>query len=117
MTNASPSRTLLTSNLVNQRLTNVINDIGDQWNHAERTYGALHPTNPAPIGEFWREWSKDFFDIFVVNYTQSFVRECIRQMRMYWGVATGETAFSVLETLRTMEDELANLSIDTRGFN
>jgi hypothetical protein len=36
---------------------------------------------------------------------------------MYWGVATGETAFSVLETLRTMEDELANLSIDTRGFN
>lgn len=66
---------------------------------------------------FWREWNRDFFNTFLINHTRDFVQGVIDEMRKYWGVMTGTDAFQMLETLRTMEAAINNLSINTANFD
>lgn len=101
---------------VNQRLTNVLNAVGKQWQYGQDTWNAKNPTKPVAIADFWREWTEDFFTWLIIH-TQNFVESGITQMRRYWGVSTSDAAPQVLEILRSMEDELKNLDIDTRGLD
>lgn len=110
-------RQSLTLESVNQRLTNVVNDIGAQWFHGQRSYNQANPATPVAVGEFWREWTRDFFNTYLINHTREFVQKCIDEMRKYWGVKTGEKTKEVLEILASYEAELSNLRIDTSGFN
>jgi hypothetical protein len=41
---------------VNRRLTDVVNNVGDQWNHGQAVWNAANPNNQVFIGDFWSEW-------------------------------------------------------------
>jgi hypothetical protein len=69
------------------------------------------------IGEFWREWAREFFSTFIIDHTKDFMQTFIVEMIKYWGVRTGDTAKSVLEILGSLKAELDNLTIDTSGFS
>jgi len=102
---------------VNQRLTNIINNAGEQWRLGQDQWNAANPGGPRVlIGDFWEEWTVDFFQ-WLISHTRDFVTEGIKQMTRYLGVATNDNAPQVLEILRVFSDELTGLEIDTRGFD
>lgn len=100
---------------VNRKLTNIINDVGEQWRHGEKTWNANNPNSPVNIAAFWHEWTVDFF-MWLTSRTRQFNADGIALMRKYWAVSTAETGPQVLEILASMERGLANLAIDTTGF-
>lgn len=100
----------------NGRLTTIVNNARIQWGHGQATWNRNNPGNQVDIVGFWREWNRDFF-VWVVSHTQTFCRDLITEMKKYWAVRTGNTAYQVLETLRAMEAEVDILTINTAGFN
>ena len=101
---------------VNERLTNIVNTMGEQWNHAQTQYNAAYPNEQVYIGDYWSEWVQDFYP-WLVSHTQNFVREGISLTRQYWGVSTNELAPAVLEILNNLQSQLDSLTIDTSRMN
>lgn len=103
---------------VNGRLTTIVNNVGAQWRHAQDVYNGLNPgLLPTTINLFWSEWVQDFFGVYIIGHTREFVQFGIDEMRRNWGVRTGALALQINEELRSLEDQLANLSINTANMN
>lgn len=58
---------------VNQRLTNIINDISVRWQYGQDSWDAEYPNSPVQIAEYWREWAPDYFTT-VTAHTKEFVQ-------------------------------------------
>lgn len=103
---------------VNQRLTNVVNDMGDQWNHAQAVWN-VNPANgndQTTVGDYWSEWLQDKFPYVVLRMTV-WAQSTITTMRGYWGPSTDGRSRTVLEILNSLESQLAGLTIDTSRMN
>lgn len=102
---------------VNTRLTNIVNNAGAQWRHAQDVYNGINIGSlPVTVEPFWSEWVQDFFGVFLIDHTRSFVQWGIDEMRKYWAVRTGEDADLILGQLDSLEAQLANLAIKTDGM-
>jgi chitinase len=103
---------------INSRLTNIVNDMGDQWNHGQAVWNAMPANTNAQttIGDFWSEWVQDFFPWLIVH-TIDFVQNAITEMRNYWAVSTDDRAQAVLDVLASLEAQLTGLTIDTSRMN
>jgi chitinase len=103
---------------VNQRLTNVVNDIGAQWNHGQTMWNAdpAMASRQTTVGDFWSEWIKDYY-VWLVRYTSAWAQDTIWTMRGIWAARTDESAATVLELLANLEAQLIGLTIDTSRMN
>lgn len=99
---------------VNRRLTNVINDMGAQWNRDRANVN--NPARQVTVGGFWSEWAKDYYP-WLISHTTTWAENTIRAMSEFWGPRTGEQARVVLENLRNLEAQLVGLTLDTSGIN
>lgn len=68
---------------VNSHLTSIVNNVGAQWRHSQQVYNMNHPDDPTSIGDFWTEWVKDFYDVFVVRDALKFCRTAIDALRRF----------------------------------
>jgi chitinase len=103
---------------VNQRLTNVVNDIGAQWNHAQTMWNAAPAmaSRQTTVGDFWSEWIQSYY-VWLIFYTSAWAHDTIWTMRGIWAPRTDELAPTVLELLANLEAQLAGLTIDTSRMN
>ena len=101
---------------VNQRLTDVVNNVGDQWNHGQAVWNAANPNNQVFIGDFWSEWVQDYYP-HIIMYVEEYVQFAIDEMRHYWGVSTDARASAVLNVLGSLESQLGTFTINTAGMN
>lgn len=90
---------------IDQRLTNIVNDIGDQWNHGQAVWNAAK-------GDFWSEWVQGYYPWAILR-TTTWTQIITDTMRQYWGVSTNYRSRTVLEILSSLESQLTGLSIDT----
>lgn len=58
---------------VNKFLTTIVN-VEAQWRHSQGLWNAANSNNKTTIADFWKEWVKDFFNKFIVDYTKKMVR-------------------------------------------
>jgi hypothetical protein len=65
---------------VNQRLSDVVNNVGDQWNHGQAVWNAAHPNNQVFMGDFWSEWVQDYYP-YIITYVEEYVQFGIDEMR------------------------------------
>jgi chitinase len=102
---------------VNGFLATIVNNVGTQWDYGAGVYNAANPNDISNIGDFWREWARDFFMTFLPNHVRGFVTELIAEMRTFWNDQTGDQAEEVLEVLRELEGRLDHLTINTARFH
>lgn len=103
---------------VNGRLTTIVNNAGAQWRHAQDAYNRLNPGQlPVTVQPFWSEWVQDFFGVFLIDHTRDFVQFGIDEMRKNWAVRTGPVARQIIGQLRSLEEQLGNLAINTANMN
>ncbi|CAN9123838.1 unnamed protein product [Alternaria alternata] len=69
---------------VNRRLTDVVNNVGAQWNHGQAVWNAANPNNRVFVGDFWSEWVQDYYPA-IILHVETYVQYAIDQMRQYWG--------------------------------
>ncbi|CAE7218123.1 hypothetical protein PTTW11_10992 [Pyrenophora teres f. teres] len=81
---------------VNQSLTDVVNNVGDQWNHGQAVWNAANPNNQVFIGDFWSEWVQDYYPHIII---------------------TDARASAVLNVLGSLESQLGTFAINTAGMN
>ncbi|CAN9352610.1 unnamed protein product [Alternaria alternata] len=101
---------------VNRRLTDVVNNVGAQWNHGQAVWNAANPNNRVFVGDFWSEWVQDYYPA-IILHVETYVQYAIDQMRQYWGVSTDARAPAVLNILASLESQLGTLTINTAGMN
>jgi hypothetical protein len=101
---------------VNQRLSNIVNDMKDQWNHGQAAWNAAHPNDPVFIGDFWSEWLQDYYP-WVILFVTEYVQIGIDDMRRYWGVSTDDRAPAVLNVMASPKSQLGGLTINTANMN
>jgi chitinase len=103
---------------INTRLTNVINNIGAQWDHRQ----AMWNRDPAmvnrqtTIGDFWSEWVQDYYP-WLIRHTTTWAQNTINILRGFAAPRTGNDARIVLEVLANLEGQLVGLTIDTSRMN
>lgn len=76
-----------------------------------------NPTNPVRIYEFWREWTRDFFENKLIQHTKVFIRDFIAELRKHWMFRSGKEAMELMEALRLIEEAAETLSVDTSRFD
>jgi len=101
---------------VNRRLTDVVNNVGDQWNHGQAVWNAAKPNNRDFIGDFWSKWVQEYYPT-VILHVETYVHYAIDQMRQYWEVITEARAPTVLNILASLESQLGTFTINTAGMN
>ncbi|RYP56698.1 hypothetical protein DL771_011637 [Monosporascus sp. 5C6A] len=103
---------------VNQRLTSQVNCAGEQWGYAEQVWNQNNPADQVAVLEFYRKWVRDYYEVYLIGRAANYVRRCAAEMRRHWE-AFEDDSYSrrVLEVVRAIEDELDELTIDTRGFD
>jgi chitinase len=102
---------------VNARLTGVINNVGAQWRHAQEIWNAGHPNDPTTVGDFWTEWVKDFFDVWLIKHVRKWAQGAIDILREAWNSSADPGAQGVLDALNSLNKELKTLKIDTSKFH
>lgn len=100
----------------NERLTTVVNNVGEQLRHAQTVWNQQHPNEPVKIVEYWREWIKDYHTA-LIRRIRDGCKKIIAEMTKWWGVQTGETALQVLEAMAKMSVELDQLVIKVSDFD
>jgi chitinase len=103
---------------VNQRLTNVVNNVGAQWNHGQAMWNAdpANASRQTTVGDFWSEWIQDYY-VWLIRHTSAWAQDTIWTMRGIWAARTGDDARTVLERIANLEAQLVGLAIDTTRMN
>jgi chitinase len=105
---------------INQRVTNVINDMSAQWDHGQAMWNAQtanqNQNRQTTVGDFWSEWVQDHYP-WLIRHTTTWAQNPINTMRLYWDPRSGDEARIVMENLTSLEAQLVGLTIDTSRMN